>query len=53
MYSTDVNYEYRQESNMLYLSGMTQEESILVLIPAAKNETRNLFTLEADPRREH
>jgi hypothetical protein len=21
VYSTDVNYEYRQESNMLYLSG--------------------------------
>ena len=53
VYSTDVNYEYRQESNMLYLSGMTQEESILVLIPAAKTKREILFTLEADPRREH
>ena len=53
VYSTDVNYEYRQESNMLYLSGMTQEETILVLIPGAKNRREVLFTREADPRREH
>ncbi|HXT68987.1 MAG TPA: Xaa-Pro aminopeptidase [Vicinamibacterales bacterium] len=53
VYSTDVNYEYRQESNMLYLSGMTQEESILVLIPGAKTKREILFTREADPRREH
>ena len=38
VYSTDVNYEYRQESNMLYLSGMTQEETILVLVPGAKTQ---------------
>ena len=53
VYSTDVNYEYRQESNMLYLSGMTQEETILVLIPGAKTQREVLFTREADPRREH
>jgi Xaa-Pro aminopeptidase len=53
VYSTDVNYEYRQESNMLYLSGMTQEETILVLIPGAKSRREVLFTSEADPRREH
>ena len=53
VYSTDVNYEDRQESNMLYLSGMTQEDSILVLIPGAKTKREILFTLEADPRREH
>ena len=53
VYSTDVNYEYRQESNMLYLSGMTQEETILVLVPGAKTRKEILFTSEADPRREH
>ena len=53
VYSTDVNYEYRQESNMLYLSGMTQEETILVLIPGAKTQREVPFTREADPRREH
>jgi Xaa-Pro aminopeptidase len=53
VYSTDVNYEYRQESNMLYLSGITQEESILMLIPGAKTVKEILFTRDPDPRREH
>jgi Xaa-Pro aminopeptidase len=53
VYSTDVNYEYRQESNLLYLSNMTQEDTILVLIPGAKTRREVLFTREADPRREH
>jgi Xaa-Pro aminopeptidase len=53
VYSTDVDYEYRQESNMLYLSGLDQEESVLVLVPGAKTKREYLFTSEADPRREH
>jgi Xaa-Pro aminopeptidase len=53
VYSTDVNYEYRQESNLLYLSGLTQEETILVLVPGAKTKREILFTREADARREH
>ncbi len=53
VYSTDVNYEYRQESNLLYLTGIDQEETVLVLMPG--NETRKeiLFVREADARREH
>lgn len=53
VYSTDVNYEYRQESNLLYLTGIDQEDTILVLMPG--NETRKeiLFVREADTRREH
>ena len=53
VYSTDVNYEYRQESNLLYLTGIDQEDTILVLMPG--NETRKelLFVRDADPRREH
>ncbi len=35
---------------MLYLSGMTQEENVLVLIPGAKTQREVLFTREADPR---
>src|SRR4051812_46340513 len=52
-YSTDVNYEYRQESNLLYLTGIDQEETALVLMPG--NETRKeiLLVREADARREH
>jgi len=53
VYSTDVNYEYRQDSNLLYLTGIDQEETVLVLMPG--NETRKeiLFVREADARREH
>ena len=53
VYSTDVDYEYRQDSNLLYLTGVDQDESILVLMPG--NETRReiLFIREADARREH
>jgi len=52
VYSTDVNYEYRQESNALYLTGLAQEDSILVLIPGAKSKKEILFVREGDPRRE-
>src|SRR4029079_10000213 len=53
VFSADVNYEYRQESNLLYLTGIDQEDTILVLMPG--NETRKeiLFVREADARREH
>ena len=53
VYSNDVEYEYRQDSNLLYLTGIDQEDTILVLMPG--NETRReiLFVREADPRREH
>src|SRR3954462_7984147 len=52
VFSTDVNYEFRQESNLLYLTGIDQEETILVLVPGS--ETKEfLFGREAAPRREH
>jgi Xaa-Pro aminopeptidase len=53
VYSHDVEYEYRQDSNLLYLTGIDQEDTVLVLLPG--NETRReiLFIREADPRREH
>ena len=53
VFSADVDYEFRQDSNLLYLTGIDQEETILVLMPG--NETRKeiLFVREADARREH
>jgi Xaa-Pro aminopeptidase len=53
VYSLDVDYEYRQDSSLLYLTGIDQEETILVLMPG--NETRKeiLFIREPDARREH
>jgi Xaa-Pro aminopeptidase len=52
-YSLDVDYEYRQDSNLLYLTGIDQQDTILVLMPG--NETRRevLFIREPDARREH
>jgi len=53
VFSADVDYEYRQDSNLLYLTGIDQEGTILVLMPG--NETRKeiLFVRDVDPRREH
>ena len=53
VYSTDVNYEYRQDSNLLYLTGIDQEETILVLMPGHATRREVLFVREADARREH
>ena len=40
VYSLDVDYEFRQDSNLLYLTGVMQEGAILVLMPgnAARRE---------------
>src|SRR3982750_1558791 len=53
VFSTDVNYEYRQESNLLYLTGIDQEDTILVLMPGNQTRKEILFVREADARREH
>lgn len=54
VYSADVDYEpYRQDSNLLYLTGIEQDSSILVLMPGNKTKKEVLFILEPDPRREH
>lgn len=53
VYSGDVSYEYRQESNLLYLTGIDQEDTILVLLPGSDGAKEFLFVREADARREH
>jgi Xaa-Pro aminopeptidase len=53
VYSHTVNYEYRQDSNLLYLTGIAQEDTILVLMPGNTTRREILFISEADPRREH
>ena len=53
VYSLDVDYEFRQDSNLLYLTGMTQEGAILVLMPGNKTRKEILFVREPNPRREH
>jgi Xaa-Pro aminopeptidase len=53
VYSHDVDYEYRQDSNLLYLTGINQEETILVLMPGNETKKEILFIRPFDARREH
>jgi Xaa-Pro aminopeptidase len=51
-YSLDIDYEYRQDSNLYYLTGLTQEDTILVLMPGNPSRREILFVKEGDPARE-
>jgi len=53
VYSGDVDYEYRQDSNLLYLTGIDQPETILVLMPGNTARKEIIFVRPADARREH
>jgi Xaa-Pro aminopeptidase len=53
VYSHDVEYEYRQDSNLFYLTGIDQEDTVLVLMPGNESRREILFIREADARREH
>ncbi len=53
VYSGDVDYEYRQESNLLYLTGIDQPDTVLLLMPGNTTRREVLFIREADARREH
>lgn len=53
VYSLDVDYEYRQDSNLFYLTGIDQEETTLVLLPGSRSGRAVLFIRDADARREH
>lgn len=52
-YSNDVDYVYRQDSNLYYLTGVRQPDTMLVLMPG--NETRRevLFLKDRNPAQEH
>ena len=52
VYANDVNYEYHQDPNLYYLTGIEQQETILVLVPGAKSQRAWLFVRPGDPRRE-
>jgi Xaa-Pro aminopeptidase len=53
VYSRDVDYEYRQDSDLLYLTGVAQPETILVLVPGSRTRKEFLFIRPPDARREH
>jgi Xaa-Pro aminopeptidase len=52
VYSFDTNYEYRQESNLRYLTGLEQEQTMLVLVPGARTKKEFLFVRQGDPLRD-
>jgi Xaa-Pro aminopeptidase len=52
-YSLDVDYEYRQDSNLYYLTGIAQEETRLVLMPGNASRREILFIKDRNPEREH
>ena len=53
VYSRDVDYEYRQDSDLLYLTGVEQPETILVLLPGSPRRSEILFITPSNPRVEH
>ena len=53
VYSRDVDYEYRQDSDLLYLTGVEQPETILVLVPGSRTRKEILFIRPSNPRLEH
>ncbi len=52
VFSNDVNYPYRQESNLFYLTGISQPGATLVLLPGNRNQKEILFLPRRDPARE-
>ncbi|MFC3550809.1 aminopeptidase P N-terminal domain-containing protein [Lysobacter cavernae] len=50
--SRDTHYPYRQDSDLLYLTGFPEPEAVLVLVPGRKHGEVLLFCRERDRERE-
>ncbi len=50
--SRDTHYPYRQDSDLLYLTGFPEPEAVLVLVPGREHGEALLFCRERDPDRE-
>jgi Xaa-Pro aminopeptidase len=53
VYSRDIDYEYRPDSDLLYLTGVEQPETILVLVPGSRTRKEILFIRPPNPQLEH
>lgn len=53
VYSRDVEFEYRQDSNLYYLTAIDQEDTTLVLMPGNTDRKEILFVKPKNPAREH
>ncbi len=51
-YSGDVEYEFRQENNLYYLTGIRQPNTTLVLMPQNSSRKEFLFLPARNPERE-
>ena len=49
VYTLDVDYEYRQENNLYYLTNLKQKRATLVLIPGNTETPEILFIPRRDP----
>ena len=52
IYTFDVDYHYRQENNLYYLTGIKQQDCTLVLIPNGQTVREILFVPERNARNE-
>ncbi len=52
LYTNDVDYEYRQENNLFYLTHLNQAGATLVLMPGNTSAREILFLPRRDPARE-
>src|SRR5512141_2251733 len=50
--SRDTHHPYRQDSDLLYLTGFPEPEAVLVLVPGRQHGEAILFCRERDPDRE-
>jgi Xaa-Pro aminopeptidase len=49
VYTNDVNYEYRQENNLYYLTGLKQNHATVVLLPGNEQLSEILFMPRRNP----
>ncbi|HKP73631.1 MAG TPA: Xaa-Pro aminopeptidase, partial [Pyrinomonadaceae bacterium] len=52
VYANDVDYEFRQENNLYYLTGLRQQRATLVLMPGHETTREILFIPRRNPARE-
>lgn len=50
--NNDAHYPYRQDSDLLYLTGFEEPDAVLVLVPGREAAATILFCRERDPKRE-
>jgi len=48
----DVDWPFRQEDSLLYLTGLEEPETSLVLVPGETEHSEIVFTRDSDPMRE-